>query len=151
MVSPRTRAQRTFELLFAGVPTADRPKMQIDERVREWTYGDYEGPFPLPPTPTILNPSIGKLKEEVSAQRGAPWDIWTQGCAGGESAEQMCVRADDVVRAIRDAHRTSGKDVLLVSHGHFSRVFLARWLGLPLPDGQKFVLDPGGVRPSYSV
>jgi broad specificity phosphatase PhoE len=87
----------------------------------------------------------------VSAQRGAPWDIWTQGCAGGESAEQMCARADDVVRAIRDAHRTSGKDVLLVSHGHFSRVFLARWLGLPLPDGQKFVLDPGGVRPSYSV
>jgi hypothetical protein len=56
MVSPRMRAQRTFELLFAGVPAADRPKMQIDERVREWTYGDYEGPFSLPSYPRHSKP-----------------------------------------------------------------------------------------------
>lgn len=146
-VSPRTRAQRTFELLFAS--TDEKPPLRIDKNVREWTYGDYEGFY----------------KHEAVASReakGLPsgeggWDIWVDGCEGGESAEEMTARVDGVVKAVRDTHRKwyedparqkddKGGDVLIVSHGHFSRCFLARWLELPLPNGQKFVLDPGGVR-----
>ncbi|KZO94085.1 phosphoglycerate mutase-like protein [Calocera viscosa TUFC12733] len=146
MVSPRLRAKRTFELLFSQSPV--KLPMTIDERVREWTYGDYEGFY----------------KEEAAASRkarGIPsgedgWDIWVDGCEGGESAAEMTARADEVVTAVREAHRRwyesperedgdKGGDVLIVSHGHFSRCFLARWLALPLPAGALFVLDPGGV------
>jgi broad specificity phosphatase PhoE len=48
MVSPRTRAKRTFELLFQSLDDADKPTLRVDERVREWTYGAYEGNAHLP-------------------------------------------------------------------------------------------------------
>jgi broad specificity phosphatase PhoE len=48
MVSPRTRAKRTFELLFQSLDDADKPTLRVDERVREWTYGAYEGKAHLP-------------------------------------------------------------------------------------------------------
>jgi broad specificity phosphatase PhoE len=84
------------------------------------------------------------------------------GCEGGESTEEMTSRVDEVVAAVRASHRAwaddparqktdIGGDVLIVSHGHFSRCFLARWLELPLPHGQKFVLDPGGVSLSFEM
>jgi broad specificity phosphatase PhoE len=104
---------------------------------------------------------LGKYKHEVAQLRKEQnlpsgeggWDIWHDGCVDGETAEEMCARVDNVVKAVQDAHRSwwtssseaRGGDVLIISHGHFSRCFLARWLNLPLADGQKFVLDPGGV------
>jgi sedoheptulose-bisphosphatase len=103
----------------------------------------------------------GKYKHEVVEMRkaaGLPsgeggWDIWHDGCVDGESAAEMEARVDGVIKAVRDAHHSwwvnsseaQGGDILIVSHGHFSRCFLARWLKLPLADGQKFILDPGGV------
>ncbi|EIN08823.1 phosphoglycerate mutase-like protein [Punctularia strigosozonata HHB-11173 SS5] len=147
-VSPRIRAQKTFTLLFSRLPEESRPALSIDERVREWTYGDYEG--------GLVNEIAARQKEKglKSGERG--WDIWVDGCEGGESAEEMCARVDEVVKEVKRIHREwyedparkdgeRGGDVLIVSHGHFSRCFLARWLELPLPDGKKFVLDPGGV------
>ena len=64
LVSPRTRAQHTYELLFSGVPESQRPSNKvIDERVREWTYGDFEG----------------ALAKDVNAERALrgekKWDI----------------------------------------------------------------------------
>jgi probable phosphoglycerate mutase len=35
--------------------------------------------------------------------------------------------------------------VVLVGHGHFSRVLTARWLGLPASSGVSFRLDAGGL------
>lgn len=108
-----------------------------------------------------LKVKLGKLKKEVVQMRKdrdipsgeGGWDIWHDGCEGGESAEEMQARVDTVIKAIRDAHKSwwtkssqaEGPNVLIVSHGHFSRCFLARWLNLPLADGQKFILNPGGV------
>lgn len=37
-------------------------------------------------------------------------------------------------------------DVLIFSHGHFSRCFIARWCDLPLKTGYHFASDAGGVR-----
>lgn len=64
LVSPRTRAQHTYDLLFAGVPESQRPSNKVtDERVREWTYGDFEG----------------ALAKDVNAERASrgekKWDI----------------------------------------------------------------------------
>ncbi|EJU02843.1 phosphoglycerate mutase-like protein [Dacryopinax primogenitus] len=146
LVSPRLRAQRTFALLFSSSPS--KPSATTDQRVREWTYGDYEGFYAWQAAAS-------------RAERGIPsgedgWDIWVDGCEGGESAQEMSDRADEVVRAVKDSHKAwyespereegdVGGDVLIVSHGHFSRCFLTRWLGLPLKAGQLFVLDTGGV------
>jgi probable phosphoglycerate mutase len=52
-------------------------------------------------------------------------------------------RADEVLKAYR-ALLDEG-DVVLVGHGHFSRVLTARWLGLPAASGVGFKLDAGGL------
>lgn len=92
-VSPRKRAQRTFELLNLGI-SGDLPweahgqsteqglqcdaKVQVTDAVREWDYGDYEG---------ITSPDIGKIRAAEGIQ--GTWDIWRDGCPGGEYADAM--------------------------------------------------------------
>lgn len=86
-VSPRKRAQRTLELLGLGhgdaIPWAKHgdveeaaegcsAKVEVTEQIREWDYGDYEG---------ITSPEIAKRRE---ANGEGPWDIWRDGCPGGE-------------------------------------------------------------------
>jgi sedoheptulose-bisphosphatase len=120
-VSPRTRAQKTFELLFASSET--KPPLVVDERVREWTYGDYEGFY--------KHEAVASRKAKGLPSGEGGWNIWIDGCEGGESAEDMTARVDTVVLAVREAHRRwcdepgrqvgdKGGDVLIVSHGHFS-------------------------------
>ena len=113
--SPRTRALVTAEL--AGL-TVDR----VDERLSEWDYGDCEGRT----TPEI--------RETVPG-----WTVWTHPCPNGETAEQVGARADAVL-AEAGAARADG-DVVLVGHGHFSRVLIARWIGLPATEGVRFTMD----------
>jgi broad specificity phosphatase PhoE len=113
--SPRTRALVTAEL--AGL-TVDR----VDERLSEWDYGDCEGRT----TPEI--------RETVP-----DWTVWTHPCPNGESAEQVGARADAVLADARAA--SAAGDVVLVGHGHFSRVLIARWIGLPATDGVRFTMD----------
>ena len=33
-------------------------------------------------------------------------------------------------------------DVILFSHGHFGRVLGARWIGMPILEARRFLLDP---------
>ena len=113
--SPRTRALVTAEL--AGL-TVDR----VDERLSEWDYGDCEGRT----TPEI--------RETVPG-----WTVWTHPCPNGETAEQVGALADAVL-AEAGAARADG-DVVLVGHGHFSRVLIARWIGLPATEGVRFTMD----------
>lgn len=68
IISPRQRAQKTFELLFAKheseLACHDDPEgvKLITEDVREWDYGDFEG----------LKPN-----EILAKQPG--WKIWSDG------------------------------------------------------------------------
>lgn len=68
----------------------------------------------------------------------------------------MCKRVDTVIQKIADMHdsytkrcvlgdekQEGGADVLIVSHGHFSRCFMARWSRLPLDRGEVLVVDAG--------
>lgn len=87
-VSPRKRAQRTFELLNLGIDDplpwqahgereADAlhcdARIQITEDIREWDYGDYEG---------ITSPDIREMRKKQGLS--SSWDIWKDGCPGGE-------------------------------------------------------------------
>lgn len=113
--SPRSRARVTAEL--AGLTVG-----RVDERLAEWDYGDCEGRT----TPEI--------RETVPN-----WTVWTHPCPNGETAEQVGARADAVIEEAVAA-RADG-DVVLVGHGHFSRVLLARWIGLPVTEGVRFTMD----------
>ncbi|MCW0212225.1 MAG: acid phosphatase [Pseudonocardia sp.] len=115
LVSPRVRARETAEL--AGL-TAD----VVDDRLAEWDYGSYEGLT----TPEIRRTDPG-------------WTVWSHPSPGGESAGQVGTRADAVLADVRGL-LTDG-DVVLVGHGHFSRVLMARWIGLPAAGGVHVTMD----------
>ena len=77
-VSPRQRAQRTFDLLL-GVSVrkdlAERGNVTTTEDIAEWGYGDYEGVHPN---------DIRARRKERGLDQDRPWDIWVDGCEGGE-------------------------------------------------------------------
>jgi broad specificity phosphatase PhoE len=107
--SPRTRALVTAEL--AGL-TVD----EVSPLLTEWDYGDYEG---------LTTPQIRETVPD--------WLVWTYGCPGGESVEQVGERAD---RALELAlPQLDSRDVVFVGHGHFSRVLITRWMEMPVPEG----------------
>jgi probable phosphoglycerate mutase len=112
--SPLQRARQTCEL--AGLAA----QAQIEEDLKEWDYGDYEGLTPQ---------QIRAVQPE--------WLIFRDGCPGGESPEQVGTRVDRVIARIR---ATAG-NVAVFAHGHVLRVFGARWLGLPASTGSRFLLE----------
>ena len=82
-ISPRARAQKTFQLLFEGCPTG-LPEYSLEEGVREWEYGVAEG----------------KVTKDIRKELGENWDIWTDGCPEGETAQQMSDRCDRMIEKI---------------------------------------------------
>jgi probable phosphoglycerate mutase len=119
LTSPRGRAQDTARL--AGFHVDD-----VDERLAEWDYGEYEGRT----TPEI--------RETVPG-----WTVWTHPCPGGETAEEVGRRADGVLA--HAAGVLERGDVVLVGHGHFSRALLARWIGLPATEGVRFAMEAASL------
>ena len=77
-VSPRQRAQKTFDLLL-GDSQKDallkEGKVTITEDIAEWDYGDYEG---------LLTKEIRAHRKEKGLDKEKAWDIWVDGCEGGE-------------------------------------------------------------------
>ncbi|CAL1695507.1 unnamed protein product [Somion occarium] len=110
------------------------PSHVITESVREWDYGEYEG---------LLSPEI--------QARNPGWTIWKDGCPGGESTTEMCFRVDTVIEQVREYHRKwlekgeGSRDVVIVAHGHFNRVLIARWINFPLSLGTHFNVEPSGI------
>jgi probable phosphoglycerate mutase len=117
--SPLQRACRTCELAgFGGVA-------ETDPDLVEWNYGEYEG----------------RRSADIRAER-PDWQLFRDGCPGGESLAQIGERADRVVHRIR----TASGNVLLFSSGHFIRVVAARWLGLgPGLAGKYFALSTASL------
>jgi probable phosphoglycerate mutase len=110
--SPLLRARRTCELSGWGAVA------ELEPDLREWDYGEYEG------------------RRSADIRKGRPdWDIFRDGCPGGESPGQVSDRADRLIARLRGMPA----DVALFTHGHFGRVLGARWIGLPLDCARRFV------------
>jgi broad specificity phosphatase PhoE len=117
--SPLQRAVRTCEL--AGFGSA----AEIDPDLVEWDYGDYEG---------LRSIDIHKTRPD--------WNLFRDGCPGGESPEQVAARADRVVSRVRPIEG----NVLLFSSGHFIRMLAARWADIePLTNGAHFMLTTASL------
>ena len=101
--SPLQRARRTCELAGFGAVA------EIDRDLVEWDYGEYEG----------------RRTAEIRKER-PDWELFRDGCPGGESPAEVAARADRVVSRVRAVPG----DVLLFSSGHFIRVWRRAGLGL---------------------
>ena len=69
--------------------------------------------------------SEGRLTADIHKER-PDWQLFRDGCPGGESPNDVAVRRDPVVKRVRAVKG----DVLLFSSGHFLRVLTTNWLGL---------------------
>ena len=116
--SPLRRAWRTCEL--AGF----RASVEVLHELVEWDYGEYEG----------------RRSDEILAERPG-WQLFRDGCPGGESPEQVAARADRVVELVRSVPG----NVLLFSSGHFLRMLAARWTGIDTAGAQSLMLNTASV------
>jgi probable phosphoglycerate mutase len=125
--SPRQRARRTCELAGLG------PVAKIEPDLAEWDYGDYEG------------------QHSVDIRKARPdWNLFRDGCPHGEMPAQVSARADRLIARLR----ALDGNIALFSHGHFGCVLAARWIGLPVMEGQHFLLGTAslslfGCEPSH--
>ena len=83
---------------------------------------------------TCALPISPQIRETVPG-----WTVWTHPCPGGESPGDVTARADRLLTKVLE------QNVLLVGHGHFGRVLMARWIGLPAAAGVHFGQDPAAV------
>jgi probable phosphoglycerate mutase len=116
--SPLVRAARTCELAGFGASA------EVDPDLREWNYGAYEG------------------RRTVDIHKERPdWQLFRDGCPGGESPGQVAARADRVAARVRAV----AGNVLIFSSGHFLRILAARWLGLEAAAGRYFLLGTAAL------
>jgi probable phosphoglycerate mutase len=134
--SPLLRAKQTCELAGFGDVAV------VDDGLKEWDYGVYEG----------------RTTTEIQAEIPG-WSVWKDPIVGGETVEQVGARADGVIaRALaaadvggptsqtRDVGHPDGVvNVALFAHAHILRILAARWVGLEAREGSIFVLGTGSV------
>ena len=118
LTSPLQRARRTCDLAGFG------DRCEADPDLVEWNYGAYEG-----------------LTTAEILKSNPNWNLFRDGCPGGETIAQVGARADRVIARLR----ASGGDVLAFSSSHFSRVLAARWCGLDAAAGRCFVLGTAAL------
>jgi broad specificity phosphatase PhoE len=117
--SPLQRAVRTCAIAGFGSVA------EIDCNLVEWNYGKYEG----------------RTSAEIRAAR-PEWNLFRDGCPGGESPQQVACRADRVVERVRAVDG----DVLLFTSGHFIRVLACRWIGIePSVNARSFQLSTASL------
>jgi broad specificity phosphatase PhoE len=104
--SPLRRATATAALAGFG------DRVELTDALLEFDYGEYEG----------------LTTAEIRAARPG-WDLFRDGCPGGETVETAAARA----RKLLNSLNPSDGRVMLFSHGHQLRILTTCYLGLP-PD-----------------
>jgi broad specificity phosphatase PhoE len=107
--SPLTRATATAQLAGFG------DRVELTDTLLEFDYGDYEG----------------LTSAEIRATHPG-WDLFRDGCPGGETVEAAAARARKLLDSLID---TEGR-IMLFSHGHQLRILTTCYLGLP-PDAAR--------------
>jgi probable phosphoglycerate mutase len=113
LTSPLRRAVDTCAI--AGYAAQAR----VDDDLREWDYGEYEG---------VTTDEIRRTRPD--------WSLFVDGCPDGESIDDVVARVDRVIERVRE---TDGA-VLAFGHGHSLRVLAARWIGSAGMAGAHLVL-----------
>ena len=118
LASPLQRARETCRIAgYADVA-------QIEENLREWDYGIFEG-----------HTTADIRKDQPD------WSIWDSPVPEGEPVEHVAARAQKVI----DRALQAGGDVALFAHAHILRILAATWLGLEPRGGRLFALGTGSV------
>jgi broad specificity phosphatase PhoE len=118
LVSPMVRARETCRIAGYG------DVAQVDDNLKEWDYGIYEG------------------KTTAEIRKGQPdWSIWDAAPPEGEPVEHVAQRTQEVI----DRAAKAGGQVALFAHAHVLRILAATWLGLPARGGSLFALSTGSV------
>jgi broad specificity phosphatase PhoE len=121
LVSPMQRARETCAIAGFGDVAV------VDDGLKEWDYGVYEG----------------KTTKEIQAQIPG-WSVWKNEIVDGETVDHVGARADGVIaRALADA--PDGGKVALFAHAHILRILAARWIGLAANGGSLLALGTGSV------
>jgi broad specificity phosphatase PhoE len=118
LTSPLQRARHTCELAGFGAVA------QIEPNLSEWDYGDYEG----------------RSTDDIHRDRPG-WSLFRDGVPGGETIEQVAVRA----RAVIDRALAANGDVALFAHGHILRILAARWMEIEPEAARLFFLGTAGI------
>jgi broad specificity phosphatase PhoE len=123
LCSPMLRARETCEIAGFGDVAV------VDDGLKEWDYGVYEGR------------TTKEIQKEIPG-----WSVWKDAIVGGETVEQVGARADGViVRALAAAGDADGAKVALFAHAHILRILAARWIGLEARGGELFALGTGSL------
>ncbi len=118
LTSPMLRARETCRIAGYG------DVAKIEENLREWDYGIYEG------------------RTTAEIRKDQPnWSIWDAPPPEGEPVEHVAVRAQQVI----DRAVNTGGNVALFAHAHILRILAATWLGLPARAGSLLGLGTGSV------
>jgi broad specificity phosphatase PhoE len=118
LTSPLARARETATL--AGF--AERAA--IDADLVEWDYGALEG----------LRTS------EIRATR-PHWDLFEEGCPGGERVDGVAARADRVIARVRGRNGSA----MLFAHRDILRVIAARWVGWRANEARRLYLEAASL------
>jgi broad specificity phosphatase PhoE len=116
--SPMQRARATCDLAGLGA------QAEISVDLSEWDYGNYEG----------------RSSAEICLETPG-WNVFRDGCPGGETPEQVSARADRLIAGLR----ASNANIALFSHGQFGCALAVRWIGVAIVEGQHFALDPASM------
>lgn len=121
LTSPMRRARETCSIAGFGDVAV------VDEDLKEWDYGVYEGR------------TTAEIRAEIPE-----WSVWKDEIVGGETVEHVGERADAVIARALALSGDSGK-VALFAHAHILRILAARWIGLAADGGRLFALGTGSV------
>jgi probable phosphoglycerate mutase len=112
--SPMQRARRTAEL--AGFPHPD-----ITDLLREVDYGRYEG-----------------LTTAQIRESDPGWELYRDGCPGGETPAQVYARAQAFIDLATGA---GAQRALAFAHGHILRAVAVAWIGAGIEVAAGLYLD----------
>lgn len=123
--SPRTRARETVKLILETLSEEQRSRIRVvvDEDIREWEYGDYEG---------LLTHEIIELRKSRGLDKESPWNIWRDGCENGETTQHIGLRLSRAIARVQNLHKEHQakgipSDIMVFAHGHALRYFAALW------------------------
>ena len=115
-VSPLQRARRTCELAGLGA------QAQLNENLREWDYGSYEGI------------TTAEIRQTVPG-----WSVWTHRCPGGEDAAAVTQRCEALIAQLLALEG----NIALFAHGHLLRSLAGTWIGQGAVGGKHLALGTG--------